>query len=167
MSTDTSTRTRTKAIPAGSAPTVEILGWAISFLDDPADNDGALLMFEGRTASGGIIPPHTERNHEAFYVLEGEFDLTLDGEVHRCRPGDYAGIDAGVLHMVENVGSSWGRILFIAAPGSGHRRFFESVGKPLAAGQDPVPLEGPPADFEQTAAAAAECGIEFLPPPAD
>jgi quercetin dioxygenase-like cupin family protein len=161
----TTVKTKKKSIPAGTGPTFAVLGWAITLLDEPVDNGGALLLFEGRTASGGLIPPHTERNHEAFYVLEGEFELEADGEVHRGTPGDYLGVDAGVVHTVRNVGDGWGRILFIAAPGSGHRTFFETIGDPLEPGADPPPLEGPPADFDRIAAVGSENGIDFLPPP--
>lgn len=35
---------------------------------------------------------------EAFYVLEGEYLMHLDGEEHRCPPGSFIFIPAGVPH---------------------------------------------------------------------
>lgn len=152
-----------KSVPVARRRSVTLLGWSITFLEEPADNGDACLLFEGRTASGGMIPPHREDNHEIFYILAGSFEFELEGESHRYEVGDFLRIAPGVLHSVRNVGGSWGRIMFLTSPGSQHQRFFEALGEPLDAGADPPPLTGPP-DFERIDAAGRASGIHFVPP---
>jgi len=157
------TGAKVKSVPARSGRSVSLLGCGITLLDEPAENDDALLLFEGRTASAGMIPPHREENHEAFYILEGEFELEIEGEPQRCEAGDFLSIQPGVLHEVRNIAPDWGRIMFVASPGRGHQRFFETLGEPLEPGADPPPLTEPP-DFERIAAVGRTNGIHFLPP---
>ena len=157
---------RGKDICAETGTAVSLLGWRIAYLEEPADNDDACMLYEGRTASGGMIPPHREDNHEAFYVLEGEFEFAIEGNPVRRSAGDFLRIAPGVLHGVTNVGAGWGRILFMVSPGSQHQRFFDTLGTPLEPREDPHPLTGPP-DFAAIAAAGEASGIHFVPPGAD
>jgi uncharacterized cupin superfamily protein len=49
--------------------------------------------------------PHAERDEEEFvFVLEGEPDCWIDGELHRLRPGDGAGFpdQTGICHVFIN-----------------------------------------------------------------
>jgi uncharacterized cupin superfamily protein len=49
--------------------------------------------------------PHAESDEEEFvYVIEGEVELWLDGELHPMRAGDFAGFVAGtgIAHTVIN-----------------------------------------------------------------
>jgi uncharacterized cupin superfamily protein len=51
--------------------------------------------------------PHAEEKEEEFvYVLEGEVDAWIDGEVHAMRPGDFAAFPAGtgICHCFINNG---------------------------------------------------------------
>jgi uncharacterized cupin superfamily protein len=52
--------------------------------------------------------PHAEQKEEEFvYVLEGEVDAWIDGEIHRMRAGDLAAFPAGtgICHTFINDGS--------------------------------------------------------------
>ena len=113
------------------------LGSAVTFKHEPADNGDALLLFEVRTPAGHGVPPHTERNHEAFYVLEGTLEIEADGERHALGPGEFLSIRPGVLHALHNPGPGWLRVLTWVSPGSQHVRFFESLGTPIDDPTDP------------------------------
>jgi len=126
----TDLQTKTKDVRAETGPAVSVVGWRIAYLEEPADNDDACLLYEGRTASGGMIPPHREDNHEAFYILQGEFEFEVEGSSQRHTAGDFLRIAPGLLHSVTNVGPGWGRILFMVSPGSQHQRFFNAIGTP-------------------------------------
>ena len=52
--------------------------------------------------------PHAEEDEEEFvYVLEGEVDCWIDGEIHPMRPGDLAAFPAGtgIAHTFLNNGA--------------------------------------------------------------
>src|ERR1041384_8515502 len=46
---------------------------------------------------GPPVPVHDDAA-EAFYVLDGEYIMSLDGEEHRCPAGSFVFIPAGVPH---------------------------------------------------------------------
>jgi len=58
--------------------------------------------------------PHAEELEEEFvFVLEGEVDAWIDGEVHRMRPGDLAAFPAGtgICHTFINDGDVEAKLL--------------------------------------------------------
>lgn len=153
---------RVKHVPANTGRSVAIFGDSIAFKYEPADNDDALLMYEARIREGSGVPPHTERNREAFYVLRGTLELEADGEPYRLEPGDFLCIQPRVLHALHNPGPGWLWVLCVVSPGSQHQRFFETLGDPLEDPLDPPMPSGPP-NVARMAEVARECGIELAP----
>ena len=47
---------------------------------------------------GAALPEHSHPHEQIANVLEGEFELTVDGEVKVLEPGQVAVIPSGVLH---------------------------------------------------------------------
>jgi mannose-6-phosphate isomerase-like protein (cupin superfamily) len=150
-------------LPAGSGRAFAHLGTSLVFKDEPDENGDALLLFECRMPAGNGVPPHHERNHESFYVLEGTLQIDADGERYELGPGDFLGIKPGTVHSLHNPGPGWLRALMITSPGSQHVRFFARLGEPLADPENPPQPDGPP-DFDELVAVARECGMEFGQP---
>ena len=68
---------------------------------------------------------HTHEDHvDSFYVLEGEAEFTVEGEVFRAPPGTYVAAPAGVVHGFRNAGDGDLRVLNIHAPNTGWARRF-------------------------------------------
>jgi quercetin dioxygenase-like cupin family protein len=66
------------------------------------------------------VPLHTHDDHvDAFYVLEGEVEFTVDGETLRAGPGSYVAAPAGVPHGFRNAGEGELRMLNTHAPHAG------------------------------------------------
>lgn len=139
------------------------LGVSINFKDEPTDNGDSLLLFECRMPAGAGVPPHTERNHEAFYVLEGTLEVEADGQKYSLGAGDFLAIEPGVRHSLHNPGPGWNVALTWVSPGSQHVRFFERLGEPIDDPLNPPQPSGPP-DAEELMAVAAECGMDFSSP---
>lgn len=152
-----------KHLPADTGRCFAHLGTAISFKDEPADNGDALFLFEMRMPAGHGVPPHTEHNHEAFYVLEGTLEIEADGTHYRLGAGDFLCIRPGVLHALHNPGPDWLRALTWVSPGSQHVRFFERLGEPISDPRNPPQPSGPP-DLAELIAVASECGMNFRAP---
>jgi quercetin dioxygenase-like cupin family protein len=151
-------------LPANAGRAFAHLGTSVVFKDEPADNGDALFVFECHMPAGNGVPPHRERNHEAFYVLEGTLEVEAEGERYRLGRGDYLSIRPGVVHALHNPGPGWLRALMLTSPGSQHVRFFERISVPITDPLNP-PQPAEPPDFEQLMGVGRECGIEFLPPP--
>lgn len=157
MSTDVE---RVTHLPADKGRSFAHLGTAITFKDEPAANGDALLLFEMRMPAAHGVPPHSERNQESFYVLDGVLEIEADGKSYRLSAGDFLSIRPGVRHALRNPGPDWVRALTWVAPGSQHVRFFERLGTPIDDPHNPPQPDGPP-DLEELVAVAAECGMDF------
>lgn len=156
--------TTVQHLPAGSGRSFALMGSVLTFKDEPAQNEDALMAFEHQCPSGLGVPPHSERNHEAFYVLEGTLEVEADGDHYRLEPGDFLGIPPGIVHSLHNPGPGCMRVLTIVSPGSRHERFFTTLADPIDDPASPPQPTAPP-DFERVSRIAHECGIDFLPPP--
>jgi quercetin dioxygenase-like cupin family protein len=150
-------------LPAGEGRAFAHLGTAVIFKDEPRENGDALLLFECRMPPGNGVPPHHERNHEAFYVLDGTLEIEADGERYALGAGAFLSIRPGTVHALRNPGPGWLRALMLTTPGSQHVRFFETLGAPLEDPEHPPQPDGPP-DFDELIAVARDCGMEFLAP---
>jgi quercetin dioxygenase-like cupin family protein len=72
---------------------------------------------------------HAHDDHvDSFYVLEGEAEFTVGGEVFRAPPGTYVAAPAGVVHGFRSAGDVDLRILNVHAPNTGFARRFRSDG---------------------------------------
>jgi quercetin dioxygenase-like cupin family protein len=153
-----------KHLPENGGRAFAFLGHSLSFKAEPEDTDDALFLFEHRMPPTLGVPAHTERNPEAFYVLEGTLEVEADGEHYRLGPGEFLSLRPGVVHSLHNPGPGMMRILTLITPASGHARFFSTLGEPIEDPSNPPAPDGPP-DFERMATVGRECGIEFLSPP--
>jgi len=80
--------------------------------------------------------PHFHKQHvDSFYVLEGELELTVDGETVHARTGDLVHAAPGVVHSFKNSSRERARFLNVHAPGM---RFDEYIRR-LDAGEKPDP----------------------------
>ena len=62
-------------------------------------------------------PAHVHHAHEeAFHVLEGELTLSIDDRVITLRPGGYAVVPRGSVHVPSNSGRVPVRFFFITSP---------------------------------------------------
>src|SRR5512146_1181410 len=66
---------------------------------DSAETAGVVSVLEATEPPGFGPPVHVHDNAaEAFYVLDGEYIMILDGEEHRCPAGSFIFIPVGVPH---------------------------------------------------------------------
>ena len=60
-------------------------------------------------------PPHTHEGVEAFYVLEGQGTIEMEGESHTIGPNQAILLDATKLHGLTNTGDTPMRYIVIIA----------------------------------------------------
>jgi quercetin dioxygenase-like cupin family protein len=124
--------------------------------------NGAFTLLEQWITADGNPPPHVhELEDEAFFVLEGEIDVTVGTTTTRLGPGGFGFAPRGVPHTYAIV-EGMAHLLVIATPG-GIERFFRDLGEP--AGELALPEPSAP-DVPFVVGTAACHGITILPPPA-
>jgi quercetin dioxygenase-like cupin family protein len=69
------------------------------------DTAGAFCLLVDHPPSGWSLPPHRHANEtETIHIVEGEFELELDGARTRLLAGETIHIPRGVAHSGGNVG---------------------------------------------------------------
>jgi mannose-6-phosphate isomerase-like protein (cupin superfamily) len=116
---------------------------------------GTFCTYEVIVPPGGGPPPHVqEREDEAFYILEGEFEILVGDRTTVVGPGAYVFLPRRVPHAFKNISSATGRLLGVASP-AGHELFFEDA--------DRLAQAGPPSP-EEAVAMCRRHGMEMLLP---
>jgi quercetin dioxygenase-like cupin family protein len=87
----------------------------------PSETGGNCLIFETAHAAGTRVPPHLHRwEDEAFYVLDGQYEILLGETRFTATSGAFAFAPRGTVHAFSNSGSGSGRMLVTVTPGTGH-----------------------------------------------
>jgi mannose-6-phosphate isomerase-like protein (cupin superfamily) len=102
----------------GQGDALQARGSVMLFKAVAATTGGAFSLHERHLPPGGRRPPphrHTDAQ-EAFYVLEGEVEVTLGPEAVRGGPGTFVLVPGGLAHTFGNPGSVPARVLVLHAP---------------------------------------------------
>src|SRR5690348_9287755 len=77
-----------------------------------ADSGGALVEMEFVLPPGCVPPPPHVHPHqvEDYEVLEGHFEVVVDGRWQTLAPGDSASVPLGALHTFRNRSSETVRV---------------------------------------------------------
>lgn len=111
--------------PSDSAP-LRVLDDTLQLLLRFEDSPHGMAAMTVAVPPGSGVPPHRHgAEEEGYFVLEGELLLTLDGQEHRLRVGDFAHIPPGTLHGYRNLGSDVVRFLAWTVGGPIDRFFVE------------------------------------------
>ena len=101
---------------------------------------------------GTFVPPHVHPTQEEFiYMLEGRFDLVLDGQAANARAGDLIRLPRGIPHGLFNHSQANITCLFWVSP---TRKLFDLFNM----------IHNVP-DPAEVIRLAGTCEVEFLPPP--
>ena len=118
----------------------------------PVQRSASCFAFDTLFPPGTFVPPHFHPDQDEFIrVLEGTFDLWLDGEDLKATAGDLIRLPMGSKHGIFNHSSAETRALFWVAPSM---RLYDLF----------VKLDGL-ADPKEVVRIAADHNIHFLPPP--
>ncbi|WP_374730333.1 cupin domain-containing protein [Salinarimonas sp.] len=86
------------------------------------------FSFETLDPPGTFVPPHVHPTQDEFiFVLEGRFDLYLDGEHHQAHAGDLVCMPMGIPHGYYNLTQQNARALFWVSPARRLRELFDNL----------------------------------------
>ena len=141
-------------LKAGDRPALNVLGMPLTMLCEASETGGSWSLFEEEVPVGMGPPPHRHDWDEAYYILRGEVDFTIDGEPVRSGPGDFNYLPRGTVHGFKGASESPARVLIFAAPAHGSE-FFHELSREIRS----LPEDGP-----KIPVIGARHGIQFMPP---
>lgn len=118
----------------------------------PVAHSESCFAFDAFFPPGTFVPPHIHTTQDEFIrVLEGNFDLVLDGQAATAKAGDLIRLPMGISHGIFNKSEAPVRALFWVSPARGLYTLFTRIHN--------VP------DPAEVVRLAAEHEVNFLPPP--
>ena len=92
------------------------------------DTGGFFCLLVDEPPADWRLPAHLHAEAaETIHIVEGEFEMTIDGAAERLGPGETVHIPPGVVHSGANVGEETGRRLVTFSP-AGMEHFFWEAG---------------------------------------
>ena len=124
-----------------------------------SETDDSYFCFEVSTTPGFGPPLHSHAYRELFYVLEGEYEFTVERggvlETISGAAGTAVAVPPDVPHTFKNASTGPARLLFVHQPAA-LEQFFEEFGAPV---DDP---EAAPPPFQAMAAALERNGVHLV-----
>jgi quercetin dioxygenase-like cupin family protein len=140
----------------GEGRKMNILGHAATLMLSKAETEGDGYVFEISTPAGHGIPPHVhEHEDEYIYVVEGIYEIFLNGRTHEAGAGSMLHFPRYIPHGFRNISTTPGKTVWTVTPGANFESFFDE----LAA----LPADAPP-DMQKVVGIFAKYGMEVLPP---
>lgn len=123
-----------------------------------ARSNDAFWLAEVEADFGGGVPPHIHtREDETFVVLQGDFEVMIDGETTLATINDSTFAPRGLAHSWRCLSEEGGRLLLLVSPGQNFETFARhlsaQIGDALA-----------PHDLDALFALAERHGLVMLPP---
>lgn len=107
-------------------------------LAEAGDTGGTFSLLEFRGEEGPWTVPHIHQAmEESFYVLEGSFVFTMNGDEIEAGAGSFILVPRGVTHVIR-AEASGGRLLCLAVPAGLEEMFKELSRLPSDAITDPA-----------------------------
>jgi quercetin dioxygenase-like cupin family protein len=111
----------------GEGKVVGILRDRTTFKVLSEETGGVYAVLEQQIPAGHGPPLHVHRHEsEIFYILEGEFEITLGGRKLTAGPGALVVGPRDIPHTFRNIGSSEGKLLLTVIPGRFADYFIEA-----------------------------------------
>lgn len=151
-----------KIIEPNKGKHIAVAGDINSILAFKGDTGGTYSFIEAKVFPGGGPVPHIQtREHEGFYIIEGQLVLNVDSQRIEARPGTFVNIPPNVVHSFKNETSEIAKVIIVLSP-AGMEQLFVEVGKEVSNNN----IEPPPIDDEQKqklSKLASKYGMEIRP----
>ena len=105
-----------------------MLATSIQLLHSKEDTGGTYSFIEAKVFPGGGPVPHIQtREHEGFYVIEGQIIFKVDKQTIEAKPGTFVNVPPNVLHSFKNETNEVAKLIIVLSP-SGLEQLFVEVG---------------------------------------
>jgi quercetin dioxygenase-like cupin family protein len=107
---------------------VAVAGDINTIVASKEDTGGTYSLIEAKVFPGGGPAPHIQtREHEGFYVVEGQITFKADKQRIEAKPGTFVNVPPNVLHSFKNETNETAKLIIILSP-PGLEQLFVEVG---------------------------------------
>lgn len=140
-----------------------LLGCLLKFHARHSGTGGTCTVVEGLIAPGAGAPPNRHAGEaESFYVLDGTFEFTVEGETIPLGAGGFLAVPDGAVHAFCNSGEAPARLLIYNTPGRVHEEFYSLCGQAQPVGATMFPENAPEPDIGAIIETGKRAGIVFV-----
>lgn len=145
------------SIAAGAGRQLNVLGHVVNIMLGSAETQGDCYVFEVISPPGRFVPPHVHEHEDEYgYLVEGAWEVFLDGRIFQAQPGAVIHCPRHTAHGFRNIGTTPGKMIWVATPGANDERFFVELGA--------LPADAPP-NMQKVMGIFTKYGVQALPPP--
>ena len=124
-----------KIVRPEQGKSINAFGIPMNIMLRAEDTGGAFASLVAEFDPGQGPPPHFHHDHEEyFFVLEGEFELTVGDQTAIAGPGSMVFVPRETVHAFKYMGTTKGKLLEWGLPG-GQERYFEAIDRLAAEGK--------------------------------
>lgn len=146
-------------VPAKEGRKMFALGNEVRLKLSSFETGGDLYVFELLTPPGVVVPPHVHRHEdELIHVIEGEYQIFLDGRTYVAGKGSVVNFPRFSPHGFCNISKKPTRALFTVVPGVNFEKFFAEL---CALPADETP------DMAKVTEIFNRYGMDILEPPSE
>jgi quercetin dioxygenase-like cupin family protein len=92
------------------------------------DTGGTYSFIEAKVFPGGGPAPHIQtREHEGFYVIDGQLTFKIDKKRIEAKPGTFVNVQSNVLHSFKNETNETAILIIVLYP-PGMGQLFVNIG---------------------------------------
>jgi len=91
------------------------------------DTEGTYSILEIKVfPNGGPLPHIQTREHEGFYIIEGQIVFNINGKRIVANPGTFVNVPPGILHSFKNEQDKVAKIIVVLSPPGLEQLFVEA-----------------------------------------
>ena len=153
------------AVEAQGGKAVSVVGDTYRIVIGGEQTNGTYALIDMLIPPQGGPGPHSHADvQEAFYIVDGELEVTTQEKTYTATKGAYVNIPFnGPVHKFTNKTNTTTHILCLVTP-SGMEKMFEEIGQPVAAGEFLPKPEMTPEMKEKMESIAVKYGQKLYPP---
>ncbi|MFC5156973.1 quercetin 2,3-dioxygenase [Streptomyces amakusaensis] len=150
-------------IPPQAGPARWIFGDHYTIKADKENTHGSLGLIEALVPPGGGPPLHIHHDSdEAFYVIEGELQISNEKKSQVVGAGAFVFVPRGKVHAFKNVSEDQQCKMLIIFTPAGFEAFFKELGVPAEEGGEAPPPSQYAADVEKAERMVAQYFAEYV-----
>jgi quercetin dioxygenase-like cupin family protein len=153
---------KVKVVEPNKGKHIAVAGDINTILASKEETGGTYSFIKARVFPGGGPIPHTQtREHEGFYIIEGQLTFNVDGQRIDAKPGAFVNVSPNVLHSFKNETNEDATIIIVLSP-AGMEHLFVEVGLEVSdSSLAPPPFSD--AQKQKLARLASKYGMEIRP----